>query len=136
MPNPYSLELRTRAVTAYESGAGTYEMVAEQFIIGSATVKRWVARLRAKGHVQPERKGGGTPSQIALPELEAIVARLHDATAGEIAAEYNRGRRGRARRHVSSIKRALYRAGYVVKKNASGRWSSSAPTSSSGGRGS
>src|SRR5713101_9364784 len=81
MPNPYPLELRTRVVTVYESGAGTYETVAQQFIIGSATVKRWVAKLRCKGHVQPDKKGGGTPSQIAVPELEAIVARLHDATA-------------------------------------------------------
>jgi len=133
MPNPYPLELRTRVVTVYESGAGTYETVAQQFIIGSATVKRWVAKLRCKGHVQPDKKGGGTPSQIAVPELEAIVTRLHDATAGEITAEYNRGRRGRDRRHFSSIKRALFRAGYVVNKNASGRWSNSGRMSSSGG---
>lgn len=49
-------------------------------------------------------------------------------------AEYNRGRRGKSRRHVSSIKRALRRAGYVVKKSASGRWNNFVRTSSPNGR--
>jgi hypothetical protein len=78
-------------------------------------------------------------SEVTQDELEAILARRPDANAGEITAEYNRGRRGERRRHASSIKRALYRAGYVVKKNVFVRSSNSAPTSSrsespSGGR--
>jgi hypothetical protein len=61
---------------------------------------------------------------ITAEELEAIVGRLGDANAGEITAEFNRRRRGNSRVHVSSIKRALHRYGYVVKKSASGRWNS------------
>jgi transposase len=100
------------------------------------SVRRWVERFREDGHVRPSKKGGGAYSTIDRAELEAVVARLGDATADEITAESTRGRRGRGRRHVSSIKRALHRAGFVVKKNASGRsnnsgrtWSRSAPPS-------
>ncbi|MBK7861343.1 MAG: hypothetical protein IPJ65_22565 [Archangiaceae bacterium] len=57
------------------------------------------------------------PSDVALDAIEEILERLGDATAAEITAAYNRGRRGKARRHASSIKRALHRGGYVVKKN-------------------
>ena len=73
------------------------------------------------------KKGGGTESTICLDELAALVGRLGDANANEITAEYNRGRCKAERRHVSSIKRALHRAGFVVKKSASGRWNSSDP---------
>jgi hypothetical protein len=41
---------------------------------------------------------------------------IKDATAGEITAEFKRRRTRRRRVHVSSIKRALRRHGYVVKK--------------------
>lgn len=128
MAEAYSIELRERVVQAYERGAGSYAAVAALFGLGEATVKRWVWRYRARGGVEPDKKSGGAHSTICLDELAAIVARLGDANAGEIAAEYNRGRRARDRRHVSSIKRALYRAGFVVKKSASGRWSSSDQT--------
>lgn len=121
-------------MAAYEAGEGGYVTLARRFSVGEATVKRWMWQYRDEGDVTPRKKRGGTCSDISLTELEALVARLGDATAGEITAEYNRGRRGNARRHASSIKRALYRAGYVVKKNASGRWSSSDRTSSPSAR--
>ncbi len=134
MPEPHPVELRTRLVEAYERGEGGYVMLARRFCIGEATAKRWVWQYHREGHVQPKKKGGGTPSTVSCAELEAILARRPDANAGEIAAEYNRRRRGKERRHVSSIKRALYRAGYVVKKNGYARSSSSGRTSSSGGK--
>lgn len=121
MAEAYPIELRLRVVRAYEAGEGTYDVVAKLFELGSATVKRWVSQHRHAGHLQPQKKRGGTPSDVPLDELRGIVAKLGDGTAHEIAAEYNRGRRGKARRHVSSIKRALHRAGFVVKKNSSDR---------------
>ncbi len=130
MAEPHPVELRARVVAAYESGVGSYSAVASIFGVGEASVKRWVWQYRRDGHVTPRAKGGGNVSDISAAELERIVAKLGDANAGEITAAYNRGRRGVARRHVSSIKRALYRAGYVVKESDSGRWSSSAPMSS------
>jgi transposase len=129
MAEAHPEELRVRVVEAYESGRGSYATVAELFRVGEASVKRWVWQFRRDGHVKPRAKGGGTVSDVNIGVLEKVVASLGDANAGEITAAYNRGRRGKARRHVSSIKRALYRAGYVVKKSGSVRWSNSAPTS-------
>lgn len=130
MSEAYPLELRGRVVDAYEAGEGSYAELAERFRIGSASVKRWVRLLRRNGHLRPRKKGGGNRSDISVELIEALVARLGDATAGEITAEYNRGRHGKERRHVSSIKRALHRAGFVVKKSASGRWNNFVRTSS------
>ena len=104
--------------------------IAERFRVGEATFKRWLWRQRDRGNVRADKKGGGTPSPVVREDVEAIVARLGDATSGEIAAEYNRTRRGSARVHASTIKRALHRFGYVVKKNEDGRSRFSDPTSS------
>ena len=117
MAEPHPIELRQRLVEAYERGEGGYILLGRRFCVGEASAKRWVRQYRRDGSVEPSKKGGGTPSDVSREELEEILARHPDANAGEITAEYNRGRRGKQRRHASSIKRALYRAGYVVKKN-------------------
>ncbi len=105
-------------VEAYERGEGSFVTIAKKFRVGEASVNRWVAQFRDLGHLKPLKKAGGKRSDISVKDLEAILDKLGDANAGEIPAEYNRGRRGKERRHASSIKRALYRGGYVVKKNA------------------
>lgn len=117
MAEAYPVELRERVVSAYERGEGSYASVGAHFSVGEVTVRRWVHQYRDLGHYRPHKKGGGTPSEVSLRELESILDRLPDANVGEITAEYNRGRRGKARRHASSIKRALHRGGYRVKKN-------------------
>ena len=129
MAEAYPVSLRTRVVTAYEAGEGSYATVAGQFQLGTATVKRWVAQHRRHGHVDPKPKAGGTPSPIGGAVVDALVAALADPTAGELTAAYNRRRRGRTRVHVSSIKRALHRHDYVVKKNGAGHRKWTAPTS-------
>lgn len=117
MAEPLPEALRERVVEAYERGEGSYVTVARKFRVGISSVRRWVGRYRDLGHVKPHKKGGGNRSDVSVKELEGILDKLGDANAGEITAEYNRGRRGKERRHVSSIKRALHRGGYVVKKN-------------------
>jgi transposase len=129
MSGPHPVELRIRAVEAHEAGEGSYAVVAERFSVGEASVKRWVWRYRSHGTVDPRRRGGGNRSQISAEELKAMLAKMGDANAGELTAEFNRRRRGRNRVHVSSIKRALHRHGYVVKKSASGRSNSYGPMS-------
>lgn len=130
MADPHPIELRIRVVTAYESGAGSYPEIAARFDVGEASVKRWVRRHRRDGEVTPAPKRGGTPSVVTLADLEAVLATIRDATAGELTAEFNRRRTRRGRVHVSSIKRALRRHGYVVKKNADGHWRVCGRTSS------
>lgn len=129
MAESHALELRERVVAAYEAGEGPFPEIARRFGIGEATVRRWVWLQRASGDLAPRRKGGGTPSGITAAAIEPLLAELRDPNAGELTAAFNRTRRGRDRVHVSSMKRALHRAGYVVKKNATGRWSVCAPTS-------
>jgi transposase-like protein len=133
MAEAHPIELRQRLVEAYERGEGGYVRLARRFSVGEASVKRWVRLYRRQGNVAPQKKAGGTLSEVKQEELEAILADRPDANAGEITAQYNRSRRGKNRRHVSSIKRALYRAGYVVKKNVFVRLSSSVPMSSPSG---
>jgi transposase len=125
----HPVQLRIRAVEAHESGEGSYATIAARFAVGEASVKRWVWRFRSQGSVDAEPNRGGRRSRILADELSAILGRIGDANAGEITAEYNRNRRGSRRVHVSSIKRALRRHGYVVKKNASGLSSSYVLTS-------
>jgi transposase len=90
--------------------------VAERFVLGTATVKRWVAQRRREGHVEPKPKAGGTPSPIRGVTVDALIAALGDPTAAELTAAYNRQQRGRRRVHLSSMKRALHRHDYVVTK--------------------
>ncbi len=120
----HPIELRLPAVLAHEAGEGSYATIAARFSIGEASVKRWVWRYRSHGTVEPKPRGGGVHSHISEEELTAILNRLGDANAGELTAEFNRHRGRRDRVHVSSIKRALHRYGYVVKKSASGHWNS------------
>lgn len=132
MAEAYPVALRERVVRAYEAGDGSYPVMAARFSLGEATVKRWVWRYR-DGQLSPAKKGGGTPSRLTAADIDALVTPLGDPTAGEVTAAYNRTRRGRARVHVSTMKRALHRCGYVVKKNAAGHWRRIGPTSTRSG---
>ena len=129
MAEPYPIELRRRVVAAYEAGEGSYWEIAVRFAVGPASVNRWVRLTRTRGDLSAQPKAGGTPSVITEDDIAAIIDKLGDPTTTELTVEYNRGRRGKARVHVSSMKRALHRCGYVVKKNGDGRWRVCAPTS-------
>ena len=129
MAEAHPVALRQRAVEAYESGEGSYPEVAARFVVGEASLKRWVALLRSTGGLSPRPKAGGTPSEIGAGELEGLIAEFGDPTAGELTAAYNRRRPRRHRVHVSSMKRALHRHGYAAKKNADGRWRACGRTS-------
>ena len=122
MPAAYPVELRQRVVSAYASGEQTFDSVARRFSVGIATVTRWAKMRQVTGDVSPRSRGGGTPSIIASDEVDDLVRQLRDPTAMELTVHFNRNRRGKARIHVSSMKRALRRFGYVVKKNADGHW--------------
>jgi len=116
MPGPHPIELRERAVRAYESGGESYATIAERFEVALRALQRWVKRRRETDSVAPLARGGGNLSPIDLPLLEAIIGESCDATSYELTAEYNRRVARDARVHRSSIQRALHRAGYVFKK--------------------
>ena len=140
MPNPIAIDLRERAVRAYETGHASHVAVAERFGVNPWSLLRWVARGRETGSVAPLPRGGGWTSPVERPVLEAVVQDTPDATTAELTRTYNR-RVDLARRvHRSSILRALRRWGYVFKKNVRGPQSRtglmSKPSAISSGRGS
>ena len=129
MATPYAVALRERAVRAYERGDGAYDEVAAVFEVDSRTLQRWVARWRELGTVAPKPRGGGWRSPIDLAVLHAVVRGVPDATVDEFCAEYN-SRVARSQRTTeSSFRRAMHRAGYVLKKNGRGQARSTDRTS-------
>jgi transposase len=116
MANPYPVELRERAVRAYESSDDTYVEVATRFTLHVNTLVRWVQQSRETGSVAPKDKGGGWYSPVDGPLLTRLVQAHPDWTTDELTRAYNRAATLTARVHRSSILRALYRDGYVFKK--------------------
>jgi transposase len=129
MPNPFPIELRERAVRAYEEGEDSHTTVAQRFSLNPWTLLRWVVRRRQTGNVAPFAKRGGRVSPVDVELLEQVVRETRDATTDELTRVYN-ARVARDRRvHRSSILRALHRRGYVFKKNARGPRSRTEPMS-------
>ncbi len=128
MPKPIPIEVRKRAVAAYDSGAESYDEVAARFAVSRRSLQRWVEKMRDSGTVDPAKPGGGNFSPVDMKTLHALVEARPDATSYELTAQYNRSVSKKQRVHRSSIARALERADYVFKKNARGRRSRTART--------
>ncbi len=58
MPKPHPKELRERVVAAYKAGEGTFKSLGERFMVGEASVNRWVSLARRTGSVAPTPPGG------------------------------------------------------------------------------
>lgn len=119
MAKPYDVAFRGRAVAAYEAGEGGYHDLATLFGIGYRTLQRWVAQYRATESVTPRPRGGGWQSPIEIVVLHAVVRERPDGTSEELCREYNRRADRAERTNPSSFRRAMKRAGYVLKKNGS-----------------
>lgn len=114
---PHGMELRVRAVGAYEAGECSLTSIAQRFGIPRSALEEWLKLKRTTGSLSARERGGGNLSNVDIATLQEVVAARPDGTTHEVAAEYNRrvGHSGRV--HRSSIYRALRRAGYVFKKN-------------------
>ena len=134
MPKPFDVAFRGRAVAAYEAGEGGYHDLATLFGIGYRTLERWVAQYRATDSVLPRPRGGGWRSPIDLVVVHAVVRERPDGTSDELCRAYNR-RVGRAdRTTATSFRRAMKRAGYVLKKNGRAQVNTTDPTFGPNGR--
>jgi transposase-like protein len=109
MPNAYDVELRRRAVLAYERGEGSYRQLAELFDLNPRTLERWVARWRVAYSVEPLARGGGRRSPIDLAVLHVLAREGPDATVAEMCREYNRRVRRAQRTSPAGFHRALVR---------------------------
>jgi len=54
MPLIYSLDLRQKAVSAYENGEGTQAEISERFSIGLRTFQAWLALKKETGNLEPK----------------------------------------------------------------------------------
>jgi transposase len=92
MPGPHPLALRERVVEAWERGEGSFATLAKRFMIGEASVNRWVAQKRRSGHVEPKPMGGNRREPRVDKAGEAFLRdALHetsDSTLVELCAAY------------------------------------------------
>ena len=110
---PLSQDLRARIVSAYLSGEGSHETLAERFSVSPRVVGKLVQQYRELGTLEPQLHRRGRKPAITGDDLEALkkhVADFPDATAEE--------------RHdalgltctVKTVYETLHRLGYSFKK--------------------
>lgn len=111
------MDLRQRIVDAWQAGENKLSL-SRRFLVGYATVKRYVRQVEQRGHVAPKPHGGGMPRRVdAQGEalLRALLEEKPDLTDAELTQRY-RERSGRPA-SKSSINRALQRLGLTRKKS-------------------
>ena len=115
---PLSVDLRER-LARYVLAGHSGRQAAKVFGISKSSANRFVAQMRTKGNVQPERQGGDRRGKVKH-HREYILARVKavpDLTLQEIVYELN----GRGLQiHLSNVARFLIKEGITFKKN-SGR---------------
>lgn len=105
MPQPYSLDLRTRVVAAAQQQ--TQEQVAARFTVSASTVAKWCRRAREAGSPAAKPHRGGGPGKVdaaGAAVLADLVAERNTRTLDELAALY------RARTGVAVSIHAVWRA--------------------------
>jgi putative transposase len=130
MPKPLPVEIRERVVEAVENAGLTIEAAACRFMVGTASVKRWLRRSRESGSVEPDAMGGTRFIWIGEDEREqllVLVEHMPDATLEELTEAYN-ARHGTAVSRAALI-RGLQRFEVTRKKSASEPRRRSVPTS-------
>jgi|HubBroStandDraft_1064217.scaffolds.fasta_scaffold242084_1 transposase len=84
--NPYSVDLRQRAVSAYERGEGSYVDIARRYEVCADTLRDWCSRYR-KGSLAPLPHSGGDRSILTDEDRDHIVKTAmdrNDATLAEL----------------------------------------------------
>lgn len=84
--NPYSVDLRQRAVSAYERGEGSIPQIAGRYEVCEATLRDWCRRHRG-GSLAPLAHSGGDRSILTDEDREHIVKTAldqNDATLAEL----------------------------------------------------
>ncbi len=65
MARPYSMDLRTRVVTAVKEEGLSRHQAASRYGVAISTAINWVKRFEDRGGVTPDRIGGHKPKKIA-----------------------------------------------------------------------
>lgn len=121
MSGTHSLDLRERVIAAWQQGEGK-SAIARRFMLGYATVRRYIARFETNGSVCALPHGGGAPRKVDAAGEDVLrqwVSEHPDTTDEELARVYA-VRAGRSINH-STVNRALRRMGLTRKKSLSTR---------------
>lgn len=117
MPKPLPIELRSRAVNAYNDGQGTVEEIAQRFSICARSLFRWLALERCSNDLSPKQTRKGPPAKIteeSFDLLSSFCMRKPDRTVAELAQDWSKENGQAVSR--SAMGRALLRAGLTLKK--------------------
>jgi transposase len=129
----YSLDLRTRVIAAFESGAPWPEIVA-LFGISRATLNRYRQRLRQTGTLAPGQSSG-RPRAIPPAQEPALAQQLvaaPDASLADHAERWTADQGGPI--SPSAMRRAIRRLDWTRKKSPSRPANATKPPVSSGAR--
>lgn len=92
MAGPHPPALRDRVVQAWLRGEGTYLELAERFVVGPASVSRWLRALRERGNVAPKPMGGAHRERLIGTDgdafVKAVFEAVPDSTLDEVAEAY------------------------------------------------
>ncbi|MCB9674680.1 MAG: helix-turn-helix domain-containing protein [Alphaproteobacteria bacterium] len=112
------MELRWRVVRAFKAGEGTYDSIAERFMVGRASVSRWVALERATGDVVAKPMGGARQERRIDAEgeemLRTVLEDVPDSTLEELVDLYEEERGIRV--GVRTMGRCVARLGLTRKR--------------------
>jgi transposase len=84
---PYSTDLGTRVVQAYENREGTMRQLATTFRVSLSFVRRLLKHYRETGSVAPKPHGGGAPATVDARGRAVVQTLVHaapDATLSEL----------------------------------------------------
>lgn len=113
----YSLDLRTKILTAYLHQEGSVRQLAQRFKVSARFVGELVSRFRHTGRCAPKPHGGGNPPRIdrsTYDLLSALVQQHPDATLKELCRVFEE--RCQVTASKSSMQRTLIRLQLTRKK--------------------
>ena len=94
MPAPYSLDLRQKAVAAYENGEGTQEEISTRFSIGLRTLQEWLVLKSMTGDLEPKEHiyRGKKPiiDEKGLAFIQKLITKKPDILIDEIRRLYQK----------------------------------------------
>lgn len=133
--SPLSMDLRVRAVDAYENGEGTLQEIADRFCIGRTTLCDLLRLYRYAGTLEPSKTRGHKPKSVddaGRERIRELVAARPDATIEELTDAYNAG----AALTISdaTMGREIRAMKLTRKKRRSGPSSETRPTSKRGAK--
>ena len=128
MPKPYSTDLRTKVLEAYERGEDTQRGLAARFGVSGTFVVDLLRRHRQIGSVEAKPRGGGQRPRLDAQGLEVVTALVKadpDATLDELIERV--AERHGVRVSNPTMSRVLTRLGLPRKKSRSTPQSATRP---------